>query len=86
MRGVIRLGDPTTHGGAVTSASGRSTVMGKPVARVGDSVSCPHHRDCVIKEGDSNVLVDGIAVAFDGHEVSCGARLISTVPTSGRSE
>jgi uncharacterized Zn-binding protein involved in type VI secretion len=86
MKGIIRLGDPTSHGGVVTSASSRSTVMGKAVARVGDTVSCPHHRDVVIEQGDATVLVDGIAVAFEGHETSCGAKLISTVPASGRSE
>jgi uncharacterized Zn-binding protein involved in type VI secretion len=38
----------------------------------------------VIVEGDENVLIDGRAVAFDGHKTSCGAVLISSVTSSGR--
>jgi uncharacterized Zn-binding protein involved in type VI secretion len=30
------------------------------------------------------VLIDGVPVAFEGHATSCGAKLISTVGTSGR--
>lgn len=85
-RGVIRLGDPTSHGGQVVSASTHAEVMGKGVARVGDACICPipGHSGCVIVEGDPLVLLDGIPVAFEGHHTSCGAALISTVPTSGR--
>ena len=86
MRGVIRLNDPTSHGGKVTSAAPKSKVMGVAVARKGDQVSCPHrgHSGCVIAEGDPKVLIDGIAVAFEGHKTTCGAVLIATMPTSGR--
>jgi len=56
------------------------------VARKGDRCSCPlpGHGDCVIAEGDPDVLIDGVPVAFDGHHTSCGAVLITTMPTSGR--
>ncbi|MET3135118.1 putative Zn-binding protein involved in type VI secretion [Oxalobacteraceae bacterium GrIS 1.11] len=86
MRGVIRLNDPTSHGGKVISAAPNSKVKGVAVARKGDHVSCPHrgHNNCVIAEGDPNVLIDGIPVAFDGHKADCGAVLMSTMPTSGR--
>lgn len=40
MRALVRLGDKTTHGGEVISASG-SVMYGKPIALVGDKVSCP---------------------------------------------
>ncbi|MEO6920640.1 MAG: PAAR domain-containing protein [Collimonas sp.] len=87
MRGVIRLNDPTSHGGKVTSAAPNSKVMGLQVARKGDRCICPMqgHQDCVISEGDSEMLIDGVPVAFDGHKTSCGAVLISTMPNSGRS-
>lgn len=87
MKGVIRIGDPTSHGGAVIKASSRSEVVGKTVARLGDECFCPipGHQVCLIAEGDSEVLVDGIPVAFDGCKTTCGATLISTMPTSGRS-
>lgn len=85
-RGVIRLGDPTSHGGAVIRTGTMVKVKGIAVARVGDVCSCPvnGHSGCTIAEGDPQVTIEGIAVAFHGHKLSCGATLISTVPTSGR--
>ncbi|WP_253272419.1 PAAR domain-containing protein [Chromobacterium subtsugae] len=81
MKPVIRLGDPTDHGGNVTSASSTTTMFGKAVALVGDSVSCPKqgHTNCVIVEGDPSWTVGGRGVALEGHKVSCGATLISTM-------
>lgn len=86
MRGVIRLNDPTSHGGKVVAAAPNSAVMGVAVARKGDRCTCPlrGHDNCVIAEGDPKVLIDGIPVAFDGHKTSCGATLITTMPISGR--
>jgi uncharacterized Zn-binding protein involved in type VI secretion len=80
-RDVIRLGDPTDHGGSVVAVNARYfTVDGKPVARVGDRCSCPvkGHANCVIAEGDPHFTIGGLPVAFDGHRTSCGARLKST--------
>ena len=87
MRGVIRLNDPTSHGGRVISAAPVSKVMGIAVARKGDRCICllQGHQNCKIAEGDPNVLIDGVPVAFQGHLTTCGATLISTVPTSRRS-
>jgi uncharacterized Zn-binding protein involved in type VI secretion len=86
MRNVIRLNDPTSHGGKVITASPNSKVLGVAGARKGDRSQCPirGHDICVIAEGDPQVLIDGVPVAFDGHATSCGAKLISTVGTSGR--
>ena len=42
------------------------------------------HVRCVIAEGDPQVLIDGVPVAFEGHKTSCGAVLISTLPEVGR--
>ncbi|MFL9870617.1 PAAR domain-containing protein [Paraburkholderia megapolitana] len=86
MRGVIRVGDATSHGGRVETGREKSTVMGRAVACVGDHCTCPMsgHHNCVIVEGDPDVTIDGVAVAFDGHKTSCGATLISSVPTSAR--
>jgi len=86
MRGVIRLNDPTTHGGKVIAAASNTTVMGVAVARKGDRCFCPiqGHQACVIAEGDPAVTINGVPVAFDGHVTSCGARLISTATNSGR--
>lgn len=82
MPNVIRLGDPTSHGGKVVSVSAHHvTVEGIAVARVGDLCICPinGHQVCVIAEGSSIHSIDGIAVAYEGHKTSCGATLIATV-------
>lgn len=86
MRNVIRLNDPTSHGGKVLTAAPHSTVLGVAVARKGDKCSCPMpgHGVCKIAEGDPKVLIDGVPVAFDGHRTSCGATLISTARDNGR--
>ncbi|OHX20089.1 PAAR domain-containing protein [Chromobacterium sphagni] len=86
MKAAIRLGDPTDHGGKVVSAASCTTLFGKQVACIGDSVTCPKdgHVNCTIVEGDGGWLVGGKAVALDGHKVSCGATLISTLPQVGK--
>lgn len=86
MLGVIRLNDPTSHGGKVTGAAPNSTVLGVAVARKGDPCICPvkGHVGCKIAEGDPQVLIDGVPVAFEGYKTTCGAKLISTVGNSGR--
>ncbi|WP_106076898.1 PAAR domain-containing protein [Chromobacterium amazonense] len=87
MKKVIRIGDPTDHGGSVTSATSSTNFFGKNVAVVGDSVSCPKdgHVNCVIVEGDPSWSIGGKAVALEGHSVSCGAKLISTLGQVTRS-
>ena len=79
-RAVIRLGDQTSHGGKVVSASARMTIDGIPVALWGDHCSCPinGHNNCVICEGEPAALFDGIPVALEGHKTSCGATLIAS--------
>jgi uncharacterized Zn-binding protein involved in type VI secretion len=85
MRKVIRLNDPTSHGGKVLSvAATHFTVGGIAVACLGDKTTCPLHGPGTIIEGDQHHTIDGIAVAYEGHKVSCGATLQSTVPNFGR--
>ena len=86
MRNVIRVDDPTSHGGKVDKASATHfTVDGKAVACVGDLCSCPikGHDNCTIAEGDPHHVINGVAVAYDGHKTSCGALLIATTETFG---
>lgn len=80
-RHVIRLGDPTSHGGKVVGASSNLDMFGLPVARMGDPCTCPTkgHSGCTIAEGDPDWTIDGIPVALEGHKTSCGATLISTL-------
>jgi len=77
---VIRLGDKTSHGGVVASASMVSDSGGVPIARVGDTVVCPLHAStpCVIVSGDPTMIVDGKPVARHGDLTSCGATLIAS--------
>lgn len=81
MRKIIRLGDPTTHGGEVMSCKATHfKVNGKPAACVGDKCSCPipGHGVCTIIEGDPKHTIDGRPVAYEGHKTSCGATLLAT--------
>ncbi|CAB3777882.1 hypothetical protein LMG28688_00460 [Paraburkholderia caffeinitolerans] len=86
MRGIIRVGDMTSHGGHVKAGSEVGTVMRRAVARKGDRCTCPieGHQDCVIAEGDPAFMIDGKPAAFDGHKTTCGAILISSLLSSGR--
>lgn len=81
MKNVIRLGDPTSHGGKVVNVSATHfKVGGIAVARVGDKCLCPvkGHDNCTVAEGNQHHLIDGVAVAYDGHKTTCGATLIAT--------
>lgn len=86
MPNIIRLNDPTSHGGVVHSVTATwFTVDGVPVARVGDQCTCPLHGDCTIVEGDEQHIIDSVPVAYDGHKTSCGATLQSTIDSFRRS-
>ncbi|CAN5379697.1 PAAR domain-containing protein [soil metagenome] len=79
-KSVVCVGDDTSHGGKVVSGSASSTIAGRPIARLGDRVTCPkckpHH--FVIASASSNHRVDGSLVARDGDSASCGAVLIAS--------
>ncbi|WP_426336667.1 PAAR domain-containing protein [Pseudoduganella sp. R-31] len=82
MKNVIRVGDPTSHGGKVlASTAPHFLVGGKPVVLVGDRCMCPMtgHQNCVIVSGSDSQTINGKAVAYHGDKTSCGATLISTV-------
>ncbi len=79
-RGVIRLGDSTTHGGKVITVAHVPTDMGKPIACVGDMTICPLCKGTFpIVEGDQDCTILGVPVAFEGHKTACGASLISSI-------
>lgn len=63
------------------AGSPATTIDGKPVARVGDKVTCPqrgHGGTTVIVTGDPTCIVDGQPVARHGDKTACGATLISS--------
>lgn len=79
-RGVIRLGDQTSHGGKVVSASATLKGLGKPVALEGDMTICPKCKGTFpIQPRGSDRKHHGKAVAYDGDEAACGAKLISSL-------
>lgn len=77
---IVRLGDKTTHGGVVITASPVHTLRGIGIARKGDMVSCPlpGHGMNEIVEGCSVFSVGGRSVALHGHKTACGCSLIAT--------
>lgn len=79
-RGVVRLGDKTTHGGEVISSASDFTVLGKKVALEGDSTYCPRCKGRFsIHPGDDARKHHGKRVAYDQDPTGCGARLISSI-------
>jgi uncharacterized Zn-binding protein involved in type VI secretion len=82
MRNVIRLGDATSHGGKVVSTKATHfKVSGISVACVGDLCFCPiqGHNNCRIVSGSARHRVNGMRLAFEDDQTSCGAKLISTL-------
>lgn len=79
-RGVIRLGDSTSHGGKVTSAVSDFKALGKAIAVNGDMTICPKCKGSFpIKVDSSDRHHHGKPVAYDGDKTACGATLISSI-------
>ena len=76
VKPLITIGDRTSHGGTVLEGSPFSDTGGKAIARIGDKVSCPKHRNVTIVSGDPTMIVDGKPAAREGDKTSCGATLI----------
>ena len=74
-RPLIRVGDSTSHGGTVKTGSANMIVDGQPVARMGDTVSCPLHGDTTIDSGSPTYITDGQPTAREGDTTACGATL-----------
>lgn len=77
---VCRLGDTSSHGGAVASASPDTYCNGIRVARLGDSFACPLHGLQTIASASTTVFVNNRGVARIGDSISCGAVLSSGSP------
>jgi uncharacterized Zn-binding protein involved in type VI secretion len=74
---IIRLGDTSTHGGAMVTSARKSMAEGKLICRVGDTLNCPIHGPNPVVEGSPNSLCEGPKVARQGDHTACGAALIS---------
>lgn len=79
-RGVVRLGDKTSHGGQVISASDTFTVLGKQVALDGDTTFCPKCKGTFsIQVADSERQHHGTNVAYHDDLTVCGAKLVASI-------
>ena len=85
-KGLVVLGDKTTHGGEVITASSKITVNGKTVALVGDLISCPldGHGTNPIVEGLPQISDECPPVVVDGCQCQCGCRVIASAANGGR--
>lgn len=89
----IREGDSTSHGGKVLACNASHIVHGKPVALLGDMVSCPKCGGVypIVDVKNLGMTFGGRAVASEGDKTACGATLIASQgvatasPTSGGS-
>ena len=78
-KAAIRLGDSTTHGGTVISASTRYVLHGIAVAKAGDMTHCPRcEGDYAILSTPHAATEEGITLAFEGTATACGATLIAS--------
>jgi uncharacterized Zn-binding protein involved in type VI secretion len=76
---IIRLGDPTTHGGKVIEGSPVDICHGKPIAYLGHKAYCPQCKGTFpIIEGAPTTTFYGKGVALAGMKTACGALLIAT--------
>jgi uncharacterized Zn-binding protein involved in type VI secretion len=78
-REIIRMGDPTSHGGRVLEGSQLDICHGKPIAFVGHKTFCPKCKgNFSIIEGALTTTFYGQGVALAGMKTACGAVLIAT--------
>lgn len=78
MKNIIRLGDTTSHGGKVISASSTLIINGKAAALLYDAVSCPKHGNNKIIECSPHYTEDNRGIAFHGCKSECGAIIYSS--------
>lgn len=75
----IVLGDSTSGGGKVVTASQFTFIDNKGVARVGDKATCPLHKGVFpIVDGDPTHSIDGASLALHGSKLACGCTVLAT--------
>ena len=78
--GPIRLGDKTSGGGIVISASGTTVKFhGRPTVLMGDKATCQTHGGVqIFTEGCIGRKVHGVGIVLQGHRLTCGCTAISS--------
>ena len=78
----VVVGDSTSSGGRVVTGSPFTDIDGAPVARIGDSATCPSHSGTFpIVDGDPTTEVDGQPVALHGSRLACGCVVLAVRQT-----
>lgn len=81
MPAIARLGDTSTHGGSITTASSNTKVNGRGVARDGDTLLCPTHGPKPITSTAKN-KVNGRRIVTVGSVAQCGAIITTGSPNT----
>lgn len=83
QRRFIVLGDKTSHGGTVVTASSHMTIDDIQVACVGDKVTCPRCKGThTILGSGKNTVLDDNEMACEGDPVSDGSVLMSVLQSN----
>ncbi|URQ60453.1 PAAR domain-containing protein [Pantoea alhagi] len=79
MQNAGRIGDATSHGGALCSGSGSVYINGLPAAIAGASVApCAlGHGAAPVASGSGTVFINGLPAARLGDVTGCGAVVVS---------
>lgn len=74
---AVVLGDPTSHGGKVSSASSSFEIEGKNAALLNDTVTCPEHGTNPIVECDISAYEEnGRGIVLQS---ACGSVMIASL-------
>ncbi|MDN7427668.1 hypothetical protein CFB89_19450 [Burkholderia sp. AU16741] len=77
MKNPVCLGDSTTHGGTVKTASSTFALDGRKVALLHDIVSCPEHGDNRIIETGVGYSESGRRWVVDRCRTECGSHVVA---------
>lgn len=73
---VARIGDTSDHGGSIITGSATFNTGGIPVARIGDSFSCPQHGvNPIVSSMVTDADDGGQKLAHIGSKTACGATI-----------
>lgn len=77
---AVVLGDVTSHGGRVSSASSTFDINGKNAALLHDTVTCPVHGTNRIIESDISAYEEnGRGIVLHGFKTECGSVVIASL-------
>lgn len=77
-RPFVVLGDTSSHGGSVRTATAGFTIDGIAVAAQGDDFECPLHGTVAIQASGHGTRANGKCPARDGDATACGASLVAS--------